>query len=464
MGDRLTAASKAGDVTALYELIEEDADFLRRVEEIMFVHTPLHIAASDGQTCFAMEMINLMPSFSRKLNKSGFSPMHLALLNGHSKLLLLFLRADCDLVRVKGRGGMTSLHYACTKHGNDDVLANFLVACPKSIEDLTAQGETALHIAVKSNNLGALEVLVRWLRRVCHVEAFNWEINIPNWKDENGHTILDIAVSNNMQLEASSLLYVLKLLAEINAKTSDSLTVSDILRRRQSNLGRNRVLRTQCGTTDPEQNASTLASYLRSKLSFDERLAVYITRHKMKISDDVRNILLVVAGFITASTLQIVVNDPGGFQRDVGDSGNNNSEATPVPSQSHLSDRAAMTVFLLSSLYNNTAFCIVNGVIGLLLPDGLFGMILIRLLPVSILCYVLWIQRSLPNGLVIYNLLVFLLAYVFVFLAFVTYSRGQNKLRQLQSNTNNIACSYRKRKTEAAEGQANSATSADLDP
>ncbi|KAK6262807.1 hypothetical protein QUC31_008623 [Theobroma cacao] len=257
---------------------------------------------------------------------------------------------------------------------------------------------------------------------------------------------------------------VLKLLAEINAKTSDSLTVSDILRRRQSNLGRNRVLRIQCGITDPEQNASTLASYLRSKLSIDERLAVYITRHKMKISDDVRNILLVVAGFIIASTLQIVLNDPGGFQRDVGDSGNNNSEGTPVPSQSRLSDRAAMTVFLLSSLYNNTAFCIVNGVIGLLLPDGLFGMILIRLLPVSILCYVLWIQRSLPNGLVIYNLLVFLLAYVFVFLAFVTYSRGQNKLRQLQSNTNNFAGSYRKRKTEAAEGQANSATSADPDP
>lgn len=207
MSDRLSLACNAGDVNALYELIGEDADILRRLDKITFAHTPLHIAASDGQSRFAMEVMNLMPSFGRKLNKSGFSPMHLALLNGHSQLVLLFLRADCDLVRVKGRGGMTPLHLACTKHGgNVDLLAKFLVACPKSIEDLTTQGETALHVAVKSQRLDALQVLVGWLQRVCHQEAFLWETNIPNWTDEQGHTLLDIAVSNrHMQLEVTSL-------------------------------------------------------------------------------------------------------------------------------------------------------------------------------------------------------------------------------------------------------------------
>ncbi|XVF51856.1 hypothetical protein PTKIN_Ptkin04bG0217500 [Pterospermum kingtungense] len=440
MDDQLTLACKAGDVNALYELIGEDADILKRLNKIMFVHTPLHIAASDGQARFAMELMNLMPSFARKLNKSGFSPMHLALLNGHSQLVLLFLRADYELVRVKGKGGMTPLHFACTKHGNVDLLASFLVACPESIEDLTTQGETALHVAVKSNRLDAIEVLVGWLRRVCHKKAFHWERNIPSWKDEQGHTILDIAVSNNMQHE------VLNLLAEINARTSEGLTVLDI-------MGRNRLLKTLCcgcGTHQQKNDSTTLASYIRSKPSFDERLAVYITRHKMKISDDVRNILLVVAGFITASTLQVVL------------SGNNNgSGATPTP---HLSDRA-IVVFLLSSLYNNTAFCIVNGLVALLLPEGLFGMIMIRLLPVSLLFYIFCIQRGSPNGLVMYNLLVFFLAYAFVFLAFVTYSKGRSKLRKLQKNTNNFSGLYRKRKAVAADqGQARSATSDEPDP
>lgn len=239
---------------------------------------------------------------------------------------------------------------------------------------------------------------------------------------------------------------VLKLLAEINVKTSEGLTVLDI-------LGRNRVPKILCYSgTSPQRKDSTLASYLRSKPSFDERLAVYITRHKMKISDDVSNILLVVAGFITASTLQIVLN------------GNSSSEATP-PETSHLSDRAAIAVFLLSSLYNNTAFCIVNGLIGLLLPEGLFGMIMIRLLPVSVLCYIFWIQRRSPNGLVIYNLLVFFLAYMIVFFAFITYSKGQSKLRRLQKNTNNFSSLYKKRKAKAADqgDQAKSATSDEPD-
>ena len=36
-----------------------------------FVDSPLHIAAATGHRDFAMEMMNLKPSFARKLNQSG---------------------------------------------------------------------------------------------------------------------------------------------------------------------------------------------------------------------------------------------------------------------------------------------------------------------------------------------------------------------------------------------------------
>ncbi|XVF52509.1 hypothetical protein PTKIN_Ptkin05aG0023800 [Pterospermum kingtungense] len=148
-----------------------------------------------------MGVMNLMPSFARKLNTDGFTPIHIALLKGHSELVLLLLRADRELVHVKGRGGMTPLHYAA-KIGDTDLLADFLSACPRSIEDITIESETVLDIAVKNNVIEALDVLVGWFQRICHEDVFSWKTNILNWRGKKGNTVLDIAVSNK-QIEAS---------------------------------------------------------------------------------------------------------------------------------------------------------------------------------------------------------------------------------------------------------------------
>ncbi|XVE65189.1 hypothetical protein DITRI_Ditri07aG0161100 [Diplodiscus trichospermus] len=268
----------------------------------MFENTALHIATSAGQTCFAMEVMNLMPSFARKLNKHGLSPIHLALLEGHSELVLLLLRADRELVRVKGRGGMTPLHYAA-QNGNIDVLADFLVACPRSIEDITTvESETVLHIAVK-NMLEALEVLVGWFHRVCHEDVSSWKTNILNWRDKQGNTVLDIAI---------------QLLAEINAKSSKGKTALGTLHR-ETKMSR-RVVRqmlhnTRVSKAPSPRSTKTLANYLRSKTKFDEKVAVYTTRQRMKISDDLRNALLVVAGVIVAATFQAIFSPPAGVRQ-----------------------------------------------------------------------------------------------------------------------------------------------------
>ena len=64
--------------------------------------TPLDIVASAGHIQFAKEMMRLKPSFARKLNPNGFSLIHLALKNGHIKLVRQFLEIDRDLAHVKG--------------------------------------------------------------------------------------------------------------------------------------------------------------------------------------------------------------------------------------------------------------------------------------------------------------------------------------------------------------------------
>jgi ankyrin repeat protein len=136
MDESLKDAAQQGNIDALYSLIRRDAYVLDTIDKIPFVETPLHIAASAGHTQFAMEIMRLKPTFARKLNQDGFSPMHLALQNNQTQVVLLLLDVDEDLVRVQGREGVTPLHYVA-EIGNIHLLAEFLKACPKSIEYVT---------------------------------------------------------------------------------------------------------------------------------------------------------------------------------------------------------------------------------------------------------------------------------------------------------------------------------------
>ncbi|XP_059441849.1 ankyrin repeat-containing protein NPR4-like [Corylus avellana] len=79
MDQSLRNAVEQGSIDALYALIREDVNVLDRIDDIPFVETPLHLAASLGYIQFAMEIMKLKPSFARKLNEDGFTPMHLAL-------------------------------------------------------------------------------------------------------------------------------------------------------------------------------------------------------------------------------------------------------------------------------------------------------------------------------------------------------------------------------------------------
>ncbi|KAI7981233.1 Ankyrin repeat-containing protein BDA1 [Camellia lanceoleosa] len=132
-------------------------------------------------------MMNLKPSFGRKLKTDGLSPLHLALQNQHYETVRQLISFDKELIRVKGRESFTALHYVALR--NDRVrLAKFLCACPAAIEDRTIRGETAMHIAVKRLNSEASEVLLGWMRRTHRRQ-------ILNWMDNEGNTALHIAVS-----------------------------------------------------------------------------------------------------------------------------------------------------------------------------------------------------------------------------------------------------------------------------
>ncbi|KAF8030688.1 hypothetical protein BT93_D0005 [Corymbia citriodora subsp. variegata] len=192
MDPRLQQAIEHDDVDELHSFIVEEPKLLDHACKDPFPNTPLHVAAAAGKTQVAIEMAIMEPSFARKLNPEAYSPMHLALQHEHYQTARALMKFDPELVRVRGRHGMTPLHYLAAKGGDNELelLAEFLVDCKSSIKDLTSQCETAVHVAVKNHNLEAFKVLLGWLKRFSLIEI----LDRKDQDDQDGNTALHTAV------------------------------------------------------------------------------------------------------------------------------------------------------------------------------------------------------------------------------------------------------------------------------
>ncbi|KAE9467339.1 hypothetical protein C3L33_00753, partial [Rhododendron williamsianum] len=328
MARRMKAAAETGDINGLYDSIKEDPNVLDSIDAIPFVDTPLHTAASAGHTDFAVEILRLKPSFGRKLNPDGLSSLHLALINHKFDTVKRLIKLDKKLIRVKGKQGETPLHFIARKEDiNADqeqrelddhrvnTLAEFLFACPYSIDDLTNQDETALHIAVKTNNISAVEIilgLIRWIK----------DERLMANKDDKGNTALHLAVKNS-QLELVKLLVKESSFADRNAKNSATLTALDIaLLLEQSDEAKSIVNTLRCAgaleSSSSANNYYSLAKFLNSPAGPSEvvyRLKFFMDR---AVSIELRNIGMVVAVLIATATFTAVLSPPGG----VGGGGN----------------------------------------------------------------------------------------------------------------------------------------------
>ncbi|XP_038886833.1 ankyrin repeat-containing protein BDA1-like isoform X4 [Benincasa hispida] len=242
MDERLKAAATSGDIKSLYSIIGEDAYVLDCIDKVPFVDSPLHISASNGHVHFSLEMMRLKPSLAKKLNPKGYSPIHLAMKNDRTETVFRLADVDRDLVTLHGKKGLTPLHIAASK-GKDKFLAKFLISYPESIKGLTDREESALHIAVKKDKIGALGILLEWTKQA------NMN-SILNWSDDEGNNIMHVAAlegNNIMHLTATegnnirnletleNKVKMVKLLlsykVDIKSKNLEGLTAMDILRR-----------------------------------------------------------------------------------------------------------------------------------------------------------------------------------------------------------------------------------------
>ncbi|KAL7167034.1 hypothetical protein ACSBR2_037655 [Camellia fascicularis] len=114
---------------------------------------------------------------------------------GQAGIVKELITIDPKLRLLKGREKTTPLHCAAMA-GHTDVINLLLDGCPQSLVELTIWNETALHLAVKSNQLEAFKLLFEWLQKLQDIEI----IKILLSKNPAPGTQLDVnVVSGNNQ-------------------------------------------------------------------------------------------------------------------------------------------------------------------------------------------------------------------------------------------------------------------------
>ncbi|KAH1115712.1 hypothetical protein J1N35_009090 [Gossypium stocksii] len=312
MSTDLMRAARDGDINALYYVIADDPHALDFFDSQLLVDTPLHIAVGKGNTNFALEIMRLYPSLSKKLDPSGWCPFHVALLKNQIATVFRLLETEPDLVRLKGREGLTSLHLVVEFLGGieHNLLHEFLAVSPLSITDTTNRGQTALHIAVNNGNIEALKVLLSFLRRSMYRNALYWEHKVLNWKDENGDTVLHVAVKEN-DIEAVKLL--LNSNIKVNARNLDSCTAVDIatVNNKSAMLNVLNKVGAKDGILIEEMKQLTLVA----KPTLLDNVIRFVKGQKIDISSETRDALLVAAALVATATFQAVLSPPGGLRQ-----------------------------------------------------------------------------------------------------------------------------------------------------
>ncbi|WOH09714.1 hypothetical protein DCAR_0729172 [Daucus carota subsp. sativus] len=372
MEERLNEVARIGNIDLLYDLIRQDPCMLDRVDESPFVETPLHVAAMAGNVRFAIEMMRLKPSFSRKLNPDGFAPIHTALQSGHGDLVIRMINVDRELVRVQGKECNTPLHFVADQEGNVELMVELLLACPESILDVNVRKETALHIAVKNNKIDTVKVMLEWLKLLDSVF-------VMGWTDEESNTILHIAASRNYIQMVKMLIPKTDLYAR-NSRGLQALDTMDAQARTM--LQKDRKLKiarwwVQTKSYDNEtvfcdtNNNSSLVKSLKKGFPWYKRW-IFSNHRIISLAD--KNGILVVAVLIATNAYQAVITLPTIFDNQF------------IAASSHY-------YLFIFQLFNAATFIAAMSLIQVLLPRGVSYSV--QLIMPIIVCYFVGIY--LPN-------------------------------------------------------------------
>ncbi|KAL5724049.1 hypothetical protein ACHQM5_007359 [Ranunculus cassubicifolius] len=300
---RLFEASLTGNVSDLHQLLREDPLTLH-VVSLSSAETPLHIAAMAGHLDFVKEVIRLKPEFIEELNQDGFSPLHIASANGYVEIVREILSTNhTGGLMITSREKKTALHYAAMK-GRIDVIHELLSNCAETVEVVTIQGETAIHVAVKNNQFEAFEFMLQKLKGL---------------GKEDQRSVVELLLVGDI-LSVGTI--------ELNAMNKSGLTALDLLLVFPCEAGDSEIEGILQGAgakraqdlnqVDPQPSLSNSPTSESSHSPFGLLVDYFKFKRDRDSPSDARTSLLVIAVLIAAATFQAGYSPPGGVWQDNG--------------------------------------------------------------------------------------------------------------------------------------------------
>jgi len=128
-------------------------------------------------------LLNKWSDLARVIDEEGNSPLHHACERGHTEIAWILLRRDPTLSLLFNNDGYTPLHLA-VMNGKVSILQDFASSIAASLNRITREEVTVLHLAVKYGRHNALEFLV-------HVSNGTYLLHC---QDRYGNTVLHLAV------------------------------------------------------------------------------------------------------------------------------------------------------------------------------------------------------------------------------------------------------------------------------
>ncbi|KAJ6878166.1 protein ACCELERATED CELL DEATH 6 [Populus alba x Populus x berolinensis] len=128
--------------------------------------TILHVAAREGSISHAIRnLVNSNAFLLRTTNREGNTPLHVAVINGNKDVAKFLISRDPEVAYYKNKTGRSPLYLAVENRNMKGILDDLLneeASIPREREDgdslgMLPQGKSPVHAAIKNRNIGILQ-------------------------------------------------------------------------------------------------------------------------------------------------------------------------------------------------------------------------------------------------------------------------------------------------------------------
>lgn len=266
----------------------------------------LLIACEHGNHQVAKEIAGQLPELAMIKNQHDQTARYIVSERGDVEMVQFLGEQDPESCLVDDNLSTIPLYRAAMNGQSVDVIRALVSICPESLEKLTSNQDTALHLAVKNSHLEAFQVLVNETR------IHNKE-HIFNWKNEDGNTVLHLATLNKsieivkvLALGSSNSSPIMK---RVNTMNKQGLTALEVCKANYEDS----VFK-EIGLI--LQEASARFPVQQSPQSPVGTMNIFTWNNLARWPIEKRNLLLMIVGTIAAVFFTVICNLPAPFLKE----------------------------------------------------------------------------------------------------------------------------------------------------